>query len=51
LLIHVELAGPGICHEGYRSCFFRSLDESGEPAIVEEKTFSPYAVYGKAKPQ
>ena len=23
LLLRVEAVGPGVCHEGYRSCFFR----------------------------
>ena len=26
LLIRVEAQGPGVCHEGYQSCFFRRLD-------------------------
>src|SRR5262249_39469252 len=26
LLIRVHPVGPGVCHEGYRSCFFRSLN-------------------------
>jgi phosphoribosyl-AMP cyclohydrolase len=25
LLVRVEVVGPGVCHEGYRSCFFRKL--------------------------
>ena len=27
LLIQVEALGPGVCHEGYQSCFFRRLDQ------------------------
>ena len=27
LLVRVEAVGPGVCHEGYRSCFFRRLDD------------------------
>src|SRR5579863_6464564 len=27
LLIQVEALGPGVCHEGYQSCFFRRLDD------------------------
>ena len=27
LLIQVEALGPGVCHEGYQSCFFRKLEE------------------------
>ena len=29
LLIQVEALGPGVCHEGYKSCFFRKLDAAG----------------------
>ena len=47
LLIHVDAAGPGVCHEGYRSCFFRNLSAAGEAKVVAERTFDPNAVYGK----
>jgi len=46
LLIRVLANGPGVCHEGYRSCFFRRLDERGEPDTDAERTFSPEEVYG-----
>src|SRR5246127_1840172 len=26
VLIKVEAQGPGVCHEGYQSCFFRRLE-------------------------
>src|SRR5689334_10923560 len=26
VLVQVEAIGPGVCHEGYESCFFRTLD-------------------------
>ncbi len=29
VLVKVEALGPGVCHEGYESCFFRKLDGSG----------------------
>jgi phosphoribosyl-AMP cyclohydrolase len=47
LLVRVEPLGPGVCHEGYRSCFFRALDEAGETQVVQERVFSPESVYGK----
>lgn len=47
LLVRVEPVGPGVCHEGYRSCFFRKVESGGEAMIVEERTFSPETVYGK----
>src|SRR5215831_13528853 len=45
LLVRVNPVGPGVCHEGYRSCFFRSLDESGTPRMLAEQTFAPEEVY------
>ena len=45
LLIRVQLIGPGVCHEGYRSCFFRSLDQDGKWQLNAERTFTPENVY------
>jgi phosphoribosyl-AMP cyclohydrolase len=45
LLIQVEALGPGVCHEGYQSCFFRKL-ESGEWKESEPRAYDPGAVYG-----
>jgi phosphoribosyl-AMP cyclohydrolase len=45
VLLKVEALGPGVCHEGYRSCFFRSL-KGGVWEVSEERTFDPNAVYG-----
>ena len=52
LLVRVEPRGPGVCHEGYRSCFFRRLenaivngDGTISATIIAEKTFDPNAVY------
>jgi phosphoribosyl-AMP cyclohydrolase len=45
LLIQVEALGPGVCHEGYQSCFFRKL-ESGEWKESEPRVYDPAAVYG-----
>jgi phosphoribosyl-AMP cyclohydrolase len=45
VLVQVEAIGPGVCHEGYESCFFRNL-ESGEWKIAEERRYDPAAVYG-----
>lgn len=46
LLIRVKPIGPGVCHEGYRTCFFRRLETDGTLRLIEEKTFSPAEVYG-----
>jgi phosphoribosyl-AMP cyclohydrolase len=45
LLLRVEVLGPGACHEGYRSCFFRRIEDSGDARIVDEQTFDPAKVY------
>jgi len=45
LLLRVEPLGPGVCHEGYRSCFFRKVEEDGSTHIVEERTFDPDKAY------
>ncbi len=45
VLVKVEAQGPGVCHEGYESCFFRRLD-SGEWKVVDPRTYDPQAVYG-----
>ena len=48
VLVKVEALGPGVCHEGYRSCFFRRF-EDGEWKVAEERAYDPQAVYrGKA---
>jgi phosphoribosyl-AMP cyclohydrolase len=52
----VENMGPGCCHVGYRSCFYRSVDlsggvsENGEAALLfkeNEKAYDAKKVYGK----
>src|SRR5215471_17880354 len=43
VLIKVEALGPGVCHEGYQSCFFRRY-ENGEWKESEPKTYDPNAV-------
>ena len=45
LLILVEPIGPGVCHEGYESCFFRTWQDD-QWQINSEKVFSPETVYG-----
>ena len=45
LLIKVEALGPGVCHEGYESCFFRRL-EDGEWKVVDQRAYDPSGVYG-----
>jgi len=47
LLIQVEQIGAA-CHEGYQSCFFRSMDSgSGACRITEKQLKTPGAIYGE----
>lgn len=49
LLVRVKPIGPGVCHEGYRSCFFRKMETDGDAKIVERRVFEPEKVYGQEK--
>jgi len=47
LLIQVEQTGAA-CHEGYRSCFFRSVEKNGKSVkITEAQLETPEQIYGK----
>ena len=48
LLVEAEPIGPGVCHEGYESCFFRTFDQ-GHWRITEKQMYDPNAVYGAKK--
>ena len=45
ILVKVDAVGPGVCHEGYRSCFFRTEAPDGTLKINAERTFDPAQVY------
>jgi phosphoribosyl-AMP cyclohydrolase len=45
ILVKVEPQGPGVCHEGYESCFFRRLDD-GQWKVADKQTYDPAATYG-----
>jgi phosphoribosyl-AMP cyclohydrolase len=49
VLVSVEAVGPGVCHEGYRSCFFRRLDADGSAEVVSTRVFDPAAVYDSGR--
>lgn len=51
VLVRVEAVGLGVCHEGYRSCFFRRMEDDGTAKVIEERTFDPDRVYGQEKKQ
>jgi phosphoribosyl-AMP cyclohydrolase len=45
VLVKVEALGPGVCHNGYQSCFYRRF-ENGVWTESEPRTYDPDAVYG-----
>ncbi|MFN8684844.1 MAG: phosphoribosyl-AMP cyclohydrolase [Acidobacteriota bacterium] len=45
LLILAEAVGPGVCHEGYESCFAKRLNEVNEFVYVDTPTYNPNEVY------
>jgi len=50
LVVKVRQKGPGCCHAGYRSCFYRNIQEAGDPVAlgkeIEEQSYDPEKVYG-----
>jgi phosphoribosyl-AMP cyclohydrolase len=53
LWLKVEQVGPGACHTGRRSCFYRAVPIGKAGSVALEfrdggKTFDPKAVYGKS---
>lgn len=46
VVVRVRQMGPA-CHEGYRSCFFRSVGEDGALTIRGERLMTPDEMYGK----
>jgi phosphoribosyl-AMP cyclohydrolase len=49
MLVRVQPVGPGVGHEGYRSCFSRALAEDGSATIIAERTFSSEKIYRQEK--
>jgi phosphoribosyl-AMP cyclohydrolase len=53
IVMKVEQAGPGACHTGRRSCFYRVVpvgkapDAATKLEIRDVKAFDPNAVYAK----
>ncbi|WP_044257516.1 phosphoribosyl-AMP cyclohydrolase [Rhodopirellula sp. SWK7] len=45
ILLHVDQTGAA-CHEGYASCFFRSVDADGSVDVREPRLVDPADVYG-----
>ena len=47
VLVKVDAQGPGVCHNGYESCFYRQ-PKDGHWVEVEAPTYDPNAVYGSS---
>lgn len=45
LVLKVHQHGPGCCHAGYRSCFYRNIQEPGDPVAlgreIPEQSYVP----------
>lgn len=48
LLVEAEAVGPGVCHAGFESCFYRTL-QGQEWVQTEERMYDPDEVYGVSK--
>ena len=46
VIFKVEQIGGAACHKGYRSCFYKKV-ENGTVEITEERVFDPKEVYHK----
>ena len=54
LVLRVQQRGGGACHTGYRSCFYRRIQPASTDPVslqtaIEERSYDPDTVYGKAK--
>ena len=50
LVLKVHQHGPGCCHAGYRSCFYRNIHGPGQPVALDQEiadqSYDPDKVYG-----
>jgi phosphoribosyl-AMP cyclohydrolase len=46
ILVKVEQKGGAACHTGYKSCFYKKI-EDGKITEIGAKVFDPEEVYGK----
>ncbi len=46
LLVEANPIGPGVCHNGYESCFYRTL-QNGEWAVTDAPAYDSSSVYSK----
>ncbi|MBV8553551.1 MAG: phosphoribosyl-AMP cyclohydrolase [Acidobacteriaceae bacterium] len=45
LLVEADPIGPGVCHAGYESCFYRVL-QNDQWVEADQRAYDPDAVYG-----
>jgi phosphoribosyl-AMP cyclohydrolase len=45
VVVHARQTGPA-CHEGYKSCFYRTVAEDGTLAVNAERLADPEKMYG-----
>jgi len=49
LVLKVHQHGPGCCHAGYRSCFYRNIQTPGNPVAlgkeIADQSYDPEKVY------
>lgn len=45
VVVRARQTGPA-CHEGYRSCFFRTVAEDGSLVVDSEQLMTPEQMYG-----
>ena len=45
VVMRVHQKGPA-CHEGYKSCFFRTVDEAGNLQVNAQRLMTPDEMYG-----
>ncbi len=48
LLVEAEPIGPGVCHNGFESCFYRRWQD-GQWKETDPKAYEPDVVYGAKK--
>ncbi|MEX2456421.1 MAG: phosphoribosyl-AMP cyclohydrolase [Balneolaceae bacterium] len=45
--LKVRVQGEGTCHQGYRSCFYRAVEnEKSLKFVIDERSFDPEEKYG-----
>lgn len=47
VVLKVIQHGGVACHEGYRSCFFRRVEDGGAWQVDQDRIVDPESVYGK----